>query len=64
MTIDGLTIEDSTIRHTDGHGINVQSWPNESIGVSNITVQRCLLQDVGFRNPEPTNSMTGASFRE
>lgn len=62
VTIDGLLIEDTTIRHTDGHGINVQSWPNEAIGIRNIVVQRCLLEDVGFRNPEPTNSMTGASF--
>ncbi|MBI4954537.1 MAG: right-handed parallel beta-helix repeat-containing protein [Myxococcales bacterium] len=62
VTIDGLTIEDTTIRHIDGHGINVQSWPNDAIGIDHITVQRCLLSDLGFRNPEPTNSMTGASF--
>lgn len=62
VTIDGVTIADTTIRHIDGHGINVQSWPVEAIGVSGITVERCLLEDVGFRNPEGTNSMTGASF--
>ena len=61
-TIRGLTIEDTTIQHIDGHGINVQSWPNDAIGIDDITVQRCHVADVGFRNPEPTNSMTGASF--
>ncbi|MBN2195546.1 MAG: right-handed parallel beta-helix repeat-containing protein, partial [Polyangiaceae bacterium] len=62
VTVDGVTLADTTLRHLDGHGINVQSWPVEAIGVSGITVERCLIEDVGFRNPEGTNSMTGASF--
>lgn len=62
VTLDGLTIVDSTIRHIDGQAINVQSWPNDIIGVRNIRVERCLVRDVAFRNPEPTDSMGGMSF--
>ncbi len=63
VTIDGVTITDTTLRHIDGHGINVQSWPVEAIGVSGITVERCLLEDVGFRNPEGTNSIPRTETR-
>ncbi len=62
VTLDGLLIEDSRIAHTDGQGINVQSWPNDTIGPRNVTVQRCHLEDLGFRNPAPTDSMSGVSF--
>ena len=62
VTIDGVTIEDSTLRHIDGAAVNIQSWPETSIGVSDITMQRCLVEDVGFRNPEPTNSMEAVEF--
>jgi hypothetical protein len=62
VTLEGLRVEDSTIRHVDGQAINVQSWPNDIIGVRDITVERCLVRDAGFRNPEPTDSMGGMSF--
>ncbi len=62
VTLDGLLIEDCHIAHTDGQGINVQSWPNDTIGPRNVTVQRCHLEDLGFRNPAPTDGMSGASF--
>ena len=62
VTLDGMLVEDTRIAHIDGHGINIQSWPNDTIGPRNITVQRCDIEDVGFRNPEPTDSAGSVSF--